>query len=117
MKILLVDDDRTMRSILKTLLELDKHTVVSWDARPDSDIVELARLEKPDLIILDVYLRDISGLDIVRSLRSDPAFTDVKIVMSSGMALNDECKQAGADEFLLKPYIPDDLFAIIKKVG
>jgi len=114
MKIMLVDDDRTMRSILKTLLELEKYQVVAWNGQPTSDIIEQIRAEKPDLILLDVYLREISGLDIVKSLREDPEFATTRILMTSGMALKDECMDAGANGFLLKPYMPDELINFIK---
>ena len=111
MKVMLVDDDRTMRTILKTLLELEKYSVVVWDALPTSDIVEQIRLEKPDLVLMDVHLKEINGLDILRQLRlAEPQISNTCVLMTSGMDLRDQCKSAGANGFLLKPYMPDDLF-------
>lgn len=116
MKILVVDDDRTMRAILKTLLELEKYQIVAWDGRPESDILTQIRAEKPKVLLLDVHLRDISGMDILRAVRADPDLQDIRIVMTSGMALKDECMADGADGFLLKPYMPDDLFQLLREV-
>ncbi len=115
MKIMLVDDDRTMRSILKTLLELENYQVVAWNGQPTSDILAQIEVEKPDLVLLDVYLREISGLDIVRSLRQNPELAGIRVLMTSGMALKDECIGAGADGFLLKPYMPDELISLVKQ--
>ncbi len=114
MKIMLVDDDRTMRSILKTLLELEQYQVAAWDGQPTTDILASIRAEKPDVVILDVFLRELSGLDVVRSLRNDPELAGIKVLMSSGMSLKDECINAGADGFLMKPYMPDELMEFIK---
>ena len=116
MKIMLVDDDRTMRAILKTLLELENYQIVTWNGQPDSDIVAQIREESPKILILDIYMRNINGLDILRAVRSDPDLNDIHIVMTSGMPLEDECIAGGADAFLLKPYMPDDLIQLLRKV-
>lgn len=116
MKIMLVDDDRTMRAILKTLLELENYQIAVWNGQPDSDILTQIREENPKILLLDVYLRDIYGLDILRAVRSDPDLNQIHIVMTSGMPLEDECMAGGADAFLMKPYMPDDLIQILRKV-
>jgi CheY-like chemotaxis protein len=116
MKIMLVDDDRTMRAILKTLLELENYQIAVWNGQPDSDILTQIREENPKILLLDVYLRDIYGLDILRAVRSDPDLNQIHIVMTSGMPLEDECIAGGADAFLMKPYMPDDLIQILRKV-
>jgi CheY-like chemotaxis protein len=74
------------------------------------------REENPKILLLDVYLRDIYGLDILRAVRSDPDLNQIHIVMTSGMPLKDECIAGGADAFLMKPYMPDDLIQILRKV-
>ena len=114
MKVMLIEDDRTMRAILKTLLELERFTVSSWSGQPSDDILTLIRNDPPDVLLLDVHLRNISGLDILRQIRNDNLLGSMRILMTSGMDLKDQCMEAGADGFLLKPYMPDELIQLIR---
>jgi DNA-binding response OmpR family regulator len=117
MKVMLVEDDRTMRTILKTLLELEHFTVTSWSGQPNDDIISLIKTNSPDVLLLDVHLRTISGLDILHQIRSDEDLGLMRILMTSGMDLKDQCLEAGANGFLLKPYMPDELINMIRIQG
>ena len=113
-KIMLVEDDRTMLSLLKILLEMESFEVCSpTDDRPE-EILMAIRQQHPDLILLDVNLRLGSGIELARQMRSDPELKDMRLIMTSGLDLKHECLQVGADNFLLKPYMPDDLIKMIK---
>ena len=114
-KILLVEDDATMRILLKTLLELDKHQV-TLVADPTQNIMATLLDLKPDILIMDVNLRKINGIEILKTIRSSELPWRLNILMTSGMDFQDECLKAGADGFLLKPYMPDDLNRHLKKV-
>jgi DNA-binding response OmpR family regulator len=114
MKVMLIEDDRTMRAILKTLLELERFTVSAWSGHPEDDIISLIRNELPDVLLLDVHLRSTSGLDILRQIRSDKELGRMRVLMTSGMDLKDQCLESGADAFLLKPYMPDELISMIR---
>ncbi|MEJ5313293.1 MULTISPECIES: PleD family two-component system response regulator [Anaerolinea] len=116
MKIMLVDDDRTMQAILKTLLELDHHQVIIWDGISESDTLSQIQREMPELLILDYYLRDKNGTEIVKEIRQNPVTRNIRVIMTSGQYLKEECLEAGADAFLLKPYMPDDLLSLIHQV-
>lgn len=111
---MIVDDDHTMNSLLKMLLELDGYTVV---VNPHPDLVlSKAKTDKPDVILMDVHIGDVDGLDILRALRQDPALHALPVVIQSGMDLEDKCKAAGASAFILKPYPPEQLPVLFKKV-
>jgi len=112
-KVLLAEDDRTMVSLLKTLLGMEGFQVITL-AGETSDILEIVRREKPAIVLMDIFLGAENGIDILRKMRQMPDLTKVKVVMSSGMNLRDECLAAGANDFLLKPYMPDDLINILK---
>jgi CheY-like chemotaxis protein len=112
-KILLAEDDVTMVSLLKTLLKMEGFEVVAL--KSDADVPAAVRHEKPDVLLLDVHLSQQSGLDILDNLRSSDDTNHVPVVMSSGASLKDECLRRGADGFLLKPYMPDDLITVLKK--
>ena len=111
LKIMLVDDDETMVSLLRTLLEMDGFEVVStsdWQNIP-ADVHKSGA----DLLLMDCILPGIEGLDILAELRRDKKFQQLRIILSSGMDREYRAMAAGADAFLLKPYTPDTLNELI----
>ena len=112
-KILLAEDDPTMVSLLKMLLGLEGYLAVNITAE-NQDIIRLTRDEQPDLILLDVHLGEQNGLDVVRELRKIKDIKRIKVIMTSGMNLKDDCQKAGADDFVMKPYMPDELLKKIR---
>ncbi len=108
LKVLLAEDDPTMIALLTTLLKIEGFEVVSILDQP-GDLLENMRKEKPDAVLLDVHLGDLNGVDIVRQMRQIPELQSVKVIMSSGTYKAEECLAAGANDFLLKPYMPDEL--------
>ena len=113
-KIYLAEDDLTMVALLQTLLKLEGFEVVSLDVSTEG-LLSILHSEIPQILLLDVKLPQENGMDIVREMRKDARFNETKVVMSSGLSLEDECLQSGADDFLLKPYMPDDLIFILRK--
>jgi CheY-like chemotaxis protein len=111
--VMLAEDDETMVSLLRTLLGMEGYQVVALEM--DQDISEAVKANKPDVLLLDVHLPTVNGLDILDQLRSDPDTELVSVVMTSGLNLEAECMRHGANEFLLKPYMPDDLLGILKR--
>ena len=111
-KILLAEDDHTMVSLLTTLLKMEGFEVVALDAT--ADIPAAVKNEKPDSILMDVHIGKQNGMDVVQAIRKDPENADLRIVMASGYNLKDECIQRGANHFLLKPFMPDDLLKLLK---
>jgi DNA-binding response OmpR family regulator len=109
---MIVDDDQTMISLLKILLEMDGFEVVN--VNEVAHLAELIRKEDPDLVLMDVFLSGVDGKEVLVDLRKKEDLTDIKIVMTSGMDLADQCMDAGADAFLLKPYTPEQLMNIIQ---
>jgi DNA-binding response OmpR family regulator len=114
-KVLLAEDDATMILLLKTLLEMEGFQVTGAETRPEA-IVQTVQEERPDVLVLDVHLSGGSGLDVLRQLRAHPT-NGLRIVMISGMDLREASLQAGADAFLLKPFMPDDLIATIRRLA
>lgn len=112
-KILIAEDDHTMVSLLQTLLHMEGFEVVVVDV--DADVPDAIIRENPDVLFMDVHLGQHSGLDIVESIRKNLKLTDVRVVMTSGLNMRDECIRRGANDFLLKPFMPDDLIKILKK--
>jgi DNA-binding response OmpR family regulator len=114
-KVMLVEDDATMQAVLRTLLEIEGFTVISAaDKRTEADLISTIRQEKPDSILLDVHLRNnISGVDLCKKLRAEGDIGATRVIMTSGMDMQDQCMKAGANSFIMKPFMPDEL---IKKL-
>jgi DNA-binding response OmpR family regulator len=112
-KIMLIEDDHTMLSLLKTLLTIEGfEVVIARDVVPDCLLADIVA-ERPDVVLMDVNLRQGNGLDVLSSLRSKPEFEKLHVIMSSGMDFKEECMKKGAQGFLMKPYMPDDLIRMI----
>ena len=113
--IMLVEDDKTMLSLLETLLQLEGFEV---DKAGDENIETIiARLcqKLPDLALLDVHLRKGNGLDLLRRIRQIPQLKNLRVIMASGLNVKSECLLAGADNFIMKPFMPDELIKLINK--
>lgn len=112
-KIMLAEDDLTMVQLLKTLLGMEGYQVLAISV--DEDIVECARRDRPDVLLMDVHLPKVNGLDVLDQIRASDETRDLPVVIASGLNLGSECLARGANDFLLKPYMPDDLLKILKK--
>jgi DNA-binding response OmpR family regulator len=112
-KVLLAEDDITMVSLLTTLLKMEGFSVIALQA--DENIPAAVRRESPDILLMDVHLLHQSGLDILEELRKSEDTRQTRVVMSSGANVRDECVKRGANGFLMKPYMPDELITILKQ--
>jgi DNA-binding NarL/FixJ family response regulator len=116
-RILLADDHRIMREGLKALLEKHSSMEVIAEAENGIQTLEIARREKPDVIIMDIAMPDINGIEATRQLKSE--MTDIKIValsMHSDRRFVTEILKAGASAYVLKQSAFEDLEKAIKTV-
>lgn len=114
-RILVVEDDPHTVEIVRMYLVRDGHTVIV--ARDGAEGLRLAREERPDLIVLDLMLPEIDGLEVCRALRADAE--TVPIIMLT--ALVDEVDRVigldlGADDYVPKPFSPRELAARVRAV-
>jgi DNA-binding response OmpR family regulator len=114
-KIVLIEDDATMRTLLTTLLGMEEFNVIPMNILSENAIVEKIDSEHPNALLLDIHLRGGNGISILSKLRNNPSTKDLIILMTSGMDLSDECMKVGANGFLLKPYMPDELINWLHK--
>ncbi len=113
-KILIADDENSIRKLVRSYLESESFEVI--DATNGVEAVEMARSHQPDLIVLDVGMPQLDGIEALRQIRT---FSDVYIVMLT--ARSDEVDKliglsVGADDYLTKPFSPRELIARIKAV-
>lgn len=112
-KILLAEDDKTMVSLLKTLLTMEGFDVLGLDV--NADVPAAVLREKPDALFMDVHLGEQSGMQILQEIRSNKDLENVRVVMTSGLDVREQCIQNGANAFLLKPFMPDDLLRVLRQ--
>ena len=110
-RIVIVDDDETFRRLLVTVLELEGHEPVAV-TEPD-EIIATVRQEEPALLLMDVHIGNQDTLGPLRDLRDDEALKDIPVIMTSGMDRRQECLDAGADRFVMKPFRPSEMIATI----
>jgi two-component system cell cycle response regulator DivK len=115
--VLLVDDFEDAREMYAGYLEFRGMRVLC--AEGGRKAVAYAREHRPDLILMDLRMPDVSGFEAMRTLRSDPSFCRVPIVALTAHALDREqaaAAQAGFDAVVTKPCLPDELFKIVVKL-
>lgn len=115
--ILVIEDQESMMRTLSTLLELEGYQV--FTALEKDSVLDILDTHPIDLILLDVYLemrdgKTVNGLELLDDIRRNSAKKDIRVLMTSGSDLQDQVKQAGADGFIMKPYMPDTLLKLIK---
>ncbi len=103
-----------MVKLLRTLLELDGYSVVQ--ASRAAEVLPTARQTLPDVVLMDVHLADADGLEVLGQLRADAQLNATPVIMSSGLNMEAECRRAGANAFILKPYPPNELVDTIRTV-
>jgi DNA-binding response OmpR family regulator len=108
-RILLLEDDPTMLPLLSRVLVLEGFSTILTQEEREQDILQTIKVEKPDAIFMDVHLGDIDGIDLLKMIRKDQDISGSKILMTSGLELRHECMGAGANGFLMKPFVPSEL--------
>jgi PAS domain S-box-containing protein len=114
--ILVVDDNNEIRHLFSACLRDAGYQVL--EAATGQQGLHLAQTRFPDLILLDVRLPDINGVEVCRQIKGNPKMKDVFIALCSGVAISDDQKvsgfECGADEYLVKPFGVRELLARVR---
>jgi CheY-like chemotaxis protein len=115
-KILIVDDETDLLKV--TLLRLKKTGYEVFGGADGREVLGLARQIIPDLIILDVYLPVINGDDVAKILKKDDELKHIPIILISATTktLEERAMESGADAYLAKPFEPEELIGMVKKI-
>lgn len=117
-RILVVDDDPELLQLVRVLLSR-----IGVDITTAENAMQAAQAMRtpplPDLLILDLMLPDVSGVDFLRQMRSKAAFNHVPVLVLSAIIDPDHIRQAldaGADRYLTKPYIANNLLTVVQEI-
>ncbi|MCH2613800.1 MAG: response regulator transcription factor [Opitutales bacterium] len=121
-KILIVDDEVDVTALLSDSLK--KHGFVPQSVNDPKRVLEVAKTFKPDLIVLDIMMPELSGLQVCRMIRQEPTLKGIPVIFLSAKAEEGdriEGFESGADDYVCKPFSPKELMlrvlVILKRVG
>lgn len=114
-KILLAEDDSTLAEMLIYLLERQGCTVSH--ANNGSAALDLLAAERPDLVLLDIIMPQLSGYEVLRHIRKTADFKTLPVIMLTSQSQGKdvtEALEAGANDYIVKPFDPEELVARVK---
>src|SRR6478672_574699 len=115
--LLLIEDDEAQRFVARFALKKAGHEV--REAADGVEGLRLAREEPPELIVCDVMMPGVTGYDVLAQLRADPRLATVPVILLTAMSDRKHMRQgmtAGADDYLTKPYRPEELIEAVSSV-
>ena len=117
LRILLVDDDPALRTLVKTTFEVADVAVV--EAEDAAAARRKIRSARPDVIVLDVNMPGTTGLELCAELKAAPETREIPVVLLTGSdgSTSAEAKKVGADAFVLKPFSPLELLAVAERLA
>jgi CheY-like chemotaxis protein len=118
-KILIVDDDRSVRLLVRATLGAGAEEYDILEAGSGKEALEIARRELPELLLLDIMMPRVDGFTVCEQLKSDPATSGITIVMLTAIRRPEDIergKTAGADGYFTKPFSPLQLLQLVERV-
>ena len=119
-RVVVADDQALVRSGFLALLRAEEGIEVVGEAADGVEAVKIAKLERPDVILMDIRMPEMDGLEATRVITADPALAAVRILILTTFDLDayvHEALRAGASGFLLKDTLPPELLAAVRIVA
>jgi len=114
--VLIADDDPSLRMLVSATLTSKDYEIV--EATTGDETLTAALSAKPQVVLLDVRMPGMSGLDVCRRIKADPSLVGTRVVMLTGAATPEDVaagQAAGADLYLTKPFRPLELLQIVER--
>ena len=111
-----VEDNEYNRKIVRDLLSKNNYELV--EAQNGEAALDALTWQHPDLILMDVQLPKLSGLEVTRMIKADPALAHIPVIAITSFALSGDDRlalEAGCDGYIAKPFRPRDLLEIIRR--
>jgi two-component system response regulator MtrA len=115
--IVVADDDADIRDLVVFKLEQSGHQVLAFG--DGASAVEACHQQVPELVLLDVMMPGMSGLDACRAMRADPTLATVPVILLTARAQESDIEQGflvGADDYVVKPFSPRELASRVTAV-
>jgi CheY-like chemotaxis protein len=116
-KILVADDERSLRMLIAGTLEIGNYSILEAD--DGIEAYEKVKQERPDLVILDVMMPGMSGYEVCKRIKTNPDIADTKVLIltAKGQISDKEAAwEALADFYLAKPFSPTVLFSMVEEI-
>jgi CheY-like chemotaxis protein len=117
-KILVVDDEPYNRLLLATILEHDGHELS--EAKNGADGLAMAKVQRPDLIIMDLHMPTMSGTDFVKALRADASLANIKVALYTATMTDPDLLQfmeaTGIERVIPKPSEPREVLNLVHEM-
>lgn len=117
MKVLLVDDAMFTRLSLQRILDTSEYDFTYLEAKTGEEAILIYKREHPELVIMDITMPGMNGIEAVRRIKEIDE--NAKIIMCSSVGYPDKIIDSihmGAADFVVKPYKPDKILAVVKKI-
>ena len=116
-KILIVDDEKQLVSLVRLHMEMSGYEVLT--AKDGEEALDALGKGKPDLVILDLMIPKVDGLEVCRRLRAEPGTSGTYVIMLTALSeTTDKLKgfECGADDYVTKPFSPKELVARVNRL-
>jgi two-component system cell cycle response regulator DivK len=126
-KILVVEDNQVNQKLMQKIISIIGHEFINGGDGENIDVIKLVKEQKPAIILMDVQLIGVSGVDLTKQLKSDPETTAIPVIMITALSSSGDREriivESKCDDFMSKPFLPEDLankveqFLPIKKIS
>jgi len=118
--VLIVDDSDVMRGIVRRVLVMSGlHLADVFEAGDGLEALALLEMHRVDIVLADLHMPVMDGVELIKALRSEPAFKFTPIVMlttESGVDKKTAGREAGATGWMVKPFKPEELLSVVKRL-
>ena len=115
-KVLLVEDNELNMKLFYDLLTIQKHEVIV--SKDGVDVINITKKEKPQLILMDIQIGEISGIDLIKQLKRNAETKDIPIIAITAFAMKRDVSiisRSGCDMYISKPVSIDNFFEAVNK--
>lgn len=114
--VLIVEDNELNMKLFRDLLEA--HDIATLETRNGNDVLDIAREKKPDLILMDIQLPEISGLDVTKMLKEDDELKSIPVVAVTAFAMKgdeEKIREGGCEDYISKPISVMTFIEVVRK--
>lgn len=114
--VLIVEDNELNMKLFRDLLEA--HHIATLETKNGNDVLDMARAHKPDLILMDIQLPEISGLDVTKMLKADEELKSIPVIAVTAFAMKgdeEKIRQGGCEDYISKPISVTQFLEVVQK--